>query len=271
MAAAEQAIKAAGHEVVDIGAYPSMESPSAAACRERVLQCDLYVGVLGTRYGSGPRGLRDVSYAELEFDTATGAGIPRLVFLLDTASKSLPIPPSELVDSKNAARQESFVRRVRSSVVTRTFDTREGLASLVAQSLSTWSRARPGPRGDRKPRVFISYGRADKPYAARLAESLERAGVHVWYDHAMVAGTRWADAIEREIIDCTAVVVLMTEGARASDWVAREVNLAEQKSKVVVPLLLSGEAWFTLNNIHYIDVRDGRLPGQELVERLRRR
>ena len=41
----------------------------------------MYVGVLGTRYGSPVRDKPEVSYTELEFDTATGADLDRLVFM----------------------------------------------------------------------------------------------------------------------------------------------------------------------------------------------
>ena len=52
---------------------------------DRVRGCEVYVGVLGTRYGSPVRDQPEVSYTELEFDTATEAGLARLVFVLDRA------------------------------------------------------------------------------------------------------------------------------------------------------------------------------------------
>jgi ribosomal protein L7/L12 len=60
----------------------------------------------------------------------------------------------------------------------------------------------------------------------------------------------------------------MTERSKASPWVIREVNLAEECRKAIVPLLLSGRAWFRLNDIQYIDVTDSRIPERELAKRL---
>jgi hypothetical protein len=64
----------------------------------------VYVGVLGTRYGSPVRDRHGVSYTELEFDTATEAGLDRLVFLLDTDAEELDIPASALIDREFGAR-----------------------------------------------------------------------------------------------------------------------------------------------------------------------
>jgi hypothetical protein len=79
-----------------------------------------------------------VSYTELEFDTATEAGLPRLVFLLDEDA-AVPIPPGRLLDRDPGlqARQRVFRGRVlESGVMAGTFSSPEQLELLVWQALS---------------------------------------------------------------------------------------------------------------------------------------
>ena len=64
--------------------FPAADQPAAGLCMDRVRGCRVYVGVLGTRYGSPVRDRPEVSYTELEFEAATEAGLDRLVFVLDT-------------------------------------------------------------------------------------------------------------------------------------------------------------------------------------------
>jgi len=52
VAAVERAISAAEHVIVDMADFPVTDQPPAQVCVERVQNCDVYVGVLGTRYGS---------------------------------------------------------------------------------------------------------------------------------------------------------------------------------------------------------------------------
>ena len=92
VAAAERAVSAAGHVIVDMADFPAADQPAAQLCADRVHGCDVYVGVLGTRYGSPVRDRPEVSYTELEFDTATEARLDRLVFLLDTDADDIGIP-----------------------------------------------------------------------------------------------------------------------------------------------------------------------------------
>src|SRR5262249_10263556 len=84
-------------------------------CADIVQRSDVYVGVLGTRYGSPVSDKPEVSYTELEFDTATEAKLPRLVFVLDTNADNVGIPVSALIDERFGARQAAFRARVRSA------------------------------------------------------------------------------------------------------------------------------------------------------------
>src|SRR5215467_4297356 len=80
--AAARAVARAGHAVVDMRTWTATETPSAQVCEQRVLECDVYVGLLGFRYGSPVRDTPNRSYVELEFDTAAVAGLPRLALVL---------------------------------------------------------------------------------------------------------------------------------------------------------------------------------------------
>ena len=115
VAAVERAISAGGHVVVDMADFSAADDATAQVCAERVRGCDVYVGVLGTRYGSIVRDKPEVWYTELEFETATQAGLDRLVFLLDVDADNVGIPLSKLIDREFGARQDAFRRRVQDS------------------------------------------------------------------------------------------------------------------------------------------------------------
>src|SRR5580658_1871060 len=122
VAAAEAAVARAGDAAVDMAYFGARDAEPAAFCESKVRECDVYVGLIGLRYGSPVRDRPDVSYTELEFDTATAAGMRRLVFLLDD-KVALPIPPVRLLDADQAltARQQAFRERVLDSGVMAAF------------------------------------------------------------------------------------------------------------------------------------------------------
>jgi len=136
VAAVERAVSACGHVVVDVADFPAANLPPAELCVERVRSCEVYVGVLGTRYGSPVTDRLEVSYTELEFEAATRAGLERLVFTLDVGAEGAGIPPSGLIDLEFGARQEAFRRRVQQAgVVTQPFGSPATLGQLVERSL----------------------------------------------------------------------------------------------------------------------------------------
>ena len=116
MAAAKDAVARAGDAVADMEYFTAREASPAGYCREAVRGCDVYVGLIGLRYGSPVRDQPDVSYTELEFNVATEAVLPRLVFLLDEDA----VLPEGLLEGNPdfRARQVAFRQRLRESGVT---------------------------------------------------------------------------------------------------------------------------------------------------------
>jgi hypothetical protein len=136
-AAAETAVSRAGDAVVDVAYFTPRADKAADYRQAQVRGCDIYAGLIGLRYGSPVPGQPEVSYPELEFDTATEAGLPRLVFLLDEDA-TVPIPPGRLRDSDPAlqTRQQAFRTRLRECGVTAvTFASPEQLELLLLRAL----------------------------------------------------------------------------------------------------------------------------------------
>jgi WD40 repeat protein len=111
VAAAERAVIRAGATVLDMEYFPAREGKPAEYCRQQVRQAQVYVGIIGFLYGSTVRDEPERSYTELEFDTASELGLPRLIFLLDEEAV-LPLPQSYLSDPEYAKRQRAFRKRI---------------------------------------------------------------------------------------------------------------------------------------------------------------
>jgi Domain of unknown function (DUF4062) len=111
VAAAEQAVIRVGGALLDMAYFTARDGQPAEYCRQQVGRADVFVGIIGFRYGSPVRDDAGQSYTELEFQAAAELGLPRLIFLLDEDAV-LPLPQTYLSDPRYAKRQRAFRKRI---------------------------------------------------------------------------------------------------------------------------------------------------------------
>src|SRR5215218_2071173 len=87
--------------------------------------------------------------------------------------------------------------------------------------------------------VFVSYARADEPFAERVAAGLKDAGFEVWRDDELPAHRAYAEVIEERIKGAKAVVVLWSGEAANSQWVRAEADTA-RSAHTLVQVTLDG-------------------------------
>jgi hypothetical protein len=97
-----------GYHCVRMEDFGARELDSATFCAQRAAACDIFVGLIGQRYGSSPPD--DVrSFTEIEFDAAKAAGKPCLIF---AAPEEFPVPADLIEPDDVRARLRAFRARV---------------------------------------------------------------------------------------------------------------------------------------------------------------
>ena len=87
--------------------------------------------------------------------------------------------------------------------------------------------------------IFISYARADRDRVLPLAERLREAGVTYWLDEGNIQGhTLWGKEIVEAIRNAKVLVLFATEASFESKNVAKEVAIASEWEKPILPVYL---------------------------------
>src|SRR5690349_5159853 len=87
--------------------------------------------------------------------------------------------------------------------------------------------------------IFISYSSKDRPKAEQLTEMLTSAGLSVWIDKEGIdPASRWSEEIVEAIDHCQVFIIVLSEYSVASHNVVKELSLASEKQKKILPLSL---------------------------------
>lgn len=119
------------------------------------------------------------------------------------------------------------------------------------------------------PYAFISYSRKDKGIIHQLAAYLAQEEIPPWVDNQLAFGERWEEVIMKRLHDCTVFLVAMSPHAKESAFVNRELSVALEQHKPIVPILLAGEPFPELEGYQFVNLLDTDKQEIRFIERLR--
>ncbi|MGH3772047.1 MAG: DUF4062 domain-containing protein [Pseudonocardiaceae bacterium] len=171
VAAAESTVIRAGDMPVDMAHSTADLRPPAWVCRDAVRSAEVFVGIVGFRYGTPVRDRPELSYTELEFEEASKAGLPRLVFLLGEDAQG---PAGLFRDIEHGARQEMFRNSLPGSGITvTTVSSPDDLCVALYQALVQPGHGGAGSaEGWRGPVFVVTPLRGDEVARPGLMEAL---------------------------------------------------------------------------------------------------
>jgi hypothetical protein len=87
--------------------------------------------------------------------------------------------------------------------------------------------------------LFLSYSRRDEARVLRVADKLRTSGLTIWMDQNGIDGaTLWAQEITEAIRRAKVCLLFASAASFSSPHVAREVSLAVEEGKAILPLHL---------------------------------
>jgi hypothetical protein len=114
--------------------------------------------------------------------------------------------------------------------------------------------------------VFISYSRQNSRILRQVVRDLRQARFEVWFDERMEAGTpNWEHDLQKAIDSCGCILLLMSEGAKKSEWVTKEIHYAQSIGKYIIPVLIKDDIQTAIPNkvatYQLIDLRSEQYRG----------
>jgi hypothetical protein len=121
------------------------------------------------------------------------------------------------------------------------------------------------------PYVYLSHAHDDPsaPYLTSLATFLSGDSVAVWFDRSQLTPARWTEVSAPHIDACAAMLVVVDEHARSSEWVRRDILRAEAADRPILVLHRGGRLPGLIADLPTEAVPDGAMPSAEFVAGLR--
>jgi len=124
--------------------------------------------------------------------------------------------------------------------------------------------------------IFLSHASPDREVADRLADTLRRHDLPVWYSPTDIVGAQqWHDEIGAALGRCDWFAVLLTRASVESMWVKRELMYALQQNRyashivpiIVEPCDVERLSW-VLSSLQIVDLQTGFEAGCRQLLRL---
>ena len=115
-------------------------------CRKQVKDCDLFIGIIGHRFGDGPDGSKE-SFTQREYKAAVEAKLPRLLFMApdDFRAPMKPREPEWKLDAQDNFRQAILDSKDR--IVSIGFTDPHELTTQIVTGIRNWERESSGAHG----------------------------------------------------------------------------------------------------------------------------
>lgn len=251
------------HNVLAMEDYIATDQRPLDLCLNDVVSCDLYICIVGWRYGYIPQknNPEHKSITELEFGKAVELNKPCLIFILDEDA----IWPPQAIDAVTGEGNrgeliQAFRQRLMREYIVGLFRTPEELASLVSvavHSLLTPMQREPvSPtelvRPARPIKVFYSYAHEDEKLRKRLDKQLSNLKwqglITSWYDGEIVAGREWPKELNNHMNAAQIILLLISPDFMASDYcysieMKRALERHIDGDCCVIPIILRPSDW----------------------------
>jgi WD40 repeat protein len=133
VARAKDAVEKFNHKCIEMEAFTADPSSPEDYDARLVKECDVYIGIIGMRYGSLTS--EGISHTEHEYNTALKENKKIFVFILDDNSVDSKLPVEVLHSGVMYKNQDAFKNKVKSNHIVKFFKNTEDLYNHVCDAL----------------------------------------------------------------------------------------------------------------------------------------